>query len=448
MNAPATVEPYWRRRAWWAQTGRSGVVLFVGTGFGFFTTVVVGRALGPTNLGLLALATVTVASLATFLDFSLEEAVIHHGARLIAQGRPGEVRALLRTSIRLDAAVGVAVFAAITILAAPIAAVVSDGTLPTLLVRLAAVEVLTTTVNGTTGATLMLGGRPELRAWAMAWTTLLRLVAVVVAVRVFGGGAEGVLWAYIVGSALGAASQLLLARRVARAWGGPRVERRPVDVRSLASFGLHSSITTTIVAARVAVVAVVLGRTTGAIDVGLMSVAMLPITLAGVVTAPLRLMTFPEQATLAVDGHLDVLWAGIRTYTRAALAIGLVAAAIGYVLLPVLIPLLYSDAYRQAVAPARILLPAAVASLAVAWAKALPAAVGRPEVRTWVSLGELVVTAVLVAALASHGAAGAAVAITGASIVGGVVWWTTARRMLAGAGAPTAPRPVEGVTPT
>ena len=438
-------DPYWRRRSWWLRTGRSGIVLFVGTGFGFFTTVLVGRALGPVNLGLLALATITVASIATFLDFSLEEAVVHHGARLITEGRPGDVRALLRASLRLDAAVGGVVFAAIMLLAGPIANAVSDGQLPALLIRLAAVDVLAATVNGTTGAALMLGGRAELRTWSMAWTMLVRLIAVVVAVHVFSGGAKAVLWGYIAGTGIGAGGQLLLARRTARAWGGPRVDRRPVGMRSLATFGLHSSVTTTVVAARAAVVAVILGRTAGATDVGLLAVAMLPITLAGVATAPLRIMTFPEQATLAAQGRSDILWSGVRAYTRAALAVGTVAAIIGFFLLPFLVPWLYSEGFRGAVEPARILLPAAVVTLAIAWAKALPAAVGRPEIRTWVSLGELAVTVVVASALASRGASGAAVAISASTVAGGIAWWLTAQRMLAGASPSLAIRAMEGV---
>jgi O-antigen/teichoic acid export membrane protein len=405
-------------------------LLFLASGFGFLAAVIVGRALGPTNLGVLVLATTTVASIATFLDFSLEEAVIHFGARLIEEGAPGAVRALLRTSVRLDAAVGAAVFAAIFLAADPIARFVSHGEIAPLLVRLAAVEMLTTTLNGTSGAALMLGGRAELRAWAIGCTMLLRLIAVYVAVHVVGGGAQTVLWAYIAGSGLAAIGQLLLARRVARAWGGTRVERPPVSTRQLATFGLHSSVTTTLVAARVALIAIVLGRRVGAVQVGLLSVAMLPVTLANVVTSPLRMMTFPEQATLAAQRRLDVLWRGVQSYTAVAVLVGVVAAAIGFVLLPILLPWLYTDAFRDAVTPARILLPAAVASLAVAWAKALPAAIGRPQIRSYVSLGEFLVTLAAVLAVASHGAVGAATAISLTAVLAAGVWYAVARRIL------------------
>jgi O-antigen/teichoic acid export membrane protein len=409
------------------------VVLFVGTAFGFFTTILVSRALGPENFGVLTLAIVTVASLATFLDFSLEEAVVHHGARFMSERRPGAVRALLRTSLRLDAMVGLVVFVVIAVFASPIAEVVSRGTVPALFVRLAALEVLAATLNGTTGAALMLSGRAELRAWMLALAGLLRLGGAVVAIRAFSGGAEGVLWAYVVATAGAAITQGWLARRLVRRLDAVGDERRPIGMRTLAVFGIHSSVSSSIVAARVAVVAVVLGRTAGAHDVGLLAVAMLPVTLVSVATAPLRIMMLPEQAVLAARGRLSLLWSGVRAYTWAALGIGTVAALAGYVVLPWLVPLLYSDGFRGAVEPARILLPAAVATLAVAWAKSLPAAIGRPHIRTWVSLVELVVTGVAVWLLSSHGASGAAVAISIASAASAVSWYVIARRMLAGA---------------
>jgi O-antigen/teichoic acid export membrane protein len=197
-------------------------------------------------------------------------------------------------------------------------------------------------------------------------------------------------------------------------------------------FGFHSSVSTTLVAARLGLVVVVVGRTAGAFEVGLLSVAMLPVTLADVASSPMRLMTFPEQATLAAQRRLDVLWRGVRSYTFAAAVIGVMAAALGFVVLPELVPWLYTPEFRAAVTPARILLLAAIASLAVAWAKALPAAIGKPELRSWASLAELLLTVSAVVALAADGARGAAIAISGTSLVMALVWYLLARRILAG----------------
>jgi O-antigen/teichoic acid export membrane protein len=437
MNVPTTELPFWRRRAWLGQTGRSGLAIYLAAVLGFLTNLLVARALGPQNFGAVVLALTTVAFLAAALDFSLEEAVVHHGARALERD-PGGLRGLIRISMRIDMAVGVGVFLIVLVTAPAVASFVSDGRLAPILLVLAGLEVLVTTANGTTGAVLLLSGRPELRAWALAWTAALRLVAVLVAIHVFGGGAERILLGYAVGAGIGSAAQYLVARRTERrAWGAVAPARAPVRPAALVSFGLHSSATTTIIAVRAALVTVVLGRGSGPVQVGFLAIAMLPVSLAEVATSPVRTTVFAEQAKLAAAGRLDVLWRAVRGYTAWALVVGIPAAAVGYVVLPWLLPWLYGDGFSEAVKASRILLPAAVATLAVAWAKGLPASIGKPQVRTVVSCVELAATFVAVIALASRGANGVAAALSIVAVVVASLWWWVARRMLAAGGGAT-----------
>jgi O-antigen/teichoic acid export membrane protein len=333
----------------------------------------------------------------------------------------------------MDILVGAAVFAALALAAGPIASIIVRGGISSTLIRLAALEALAITIDGTTGATLMLSRRPELRAWCFAWTNALRLGAVVLASKV-GGGPETILIAYVVASAIGSLTQALIARQTARRrWGAGARTRSPVGLRTLVWFGMHSSTTTTIIAVRAALISVVLGRIAGAPAVGIFAVALLPLTLSQVASAPLRITMFPEQATLAAEGRIDVLRRAVLGYTRAALAAALVAGAIGWFVLPRLLSTLFADAFEQALAPARVMLIPAVVALATAWSKSLPAAVGRPEVRTWVSIVELGLTGLLLAALASRGAIGAAWAIAITSMLVGFIWVVVAQRILRGA---------------
>jgi O-antigen/teichoic acid export membrane protein len=425
---------FWLRRDWWTSTGHATIAVVIGTGLSFFATLIVARSLGPRSYGAIVLAVSVVGSIAALLDVSLEEAVVYFGARAEHHGDGGGLAALLRLSLAVDVGVGLVVFLTILVAAVPLASFASGGRLSPTLVRIAALEGLAITANGTSGAALLLSGKPELRAWAMTWTSLLRLGAVLVAVSAWGTGFS-VLGAFVCGSAIGAVSQAALATRsFHRRFGRSERGRVPVGVRRLAAFGVQSSIVTTVQAVRVAVIAVIVGRTAGSIEVGLFSVAMLPMTLVAVASAPLRITAFPEQARLAAEGRGDVLWEGIKRYSKLSLWVGLAGAAVGLLLLGWLLPLLYSLKYAGAVLPARILLVGALAFLVVAWAKALPAAIGRPHVRTLVSLLELAATAGLVVALADHGAVGAAVAVSAASAVLAFVWVIVAKRMLAGMG--------------
>ena len=103
---------------------------------------------------------------------------------------------------------------------------------------------------------------------------------------------------------------------------------------------------------------------------------------------------------------------------------------IGWFLIPVILPALYGERFRADIVTTRLLLPAAVASLAVAWAKSLPAAIGKPRIRTMVSLVELCGYRFAVLGLAHRGAQGVAAAISVVAVVMAVVWVIVARGLL------------------
>jgi len=424
-------QPFYRSSSWRRQTGSAGVAYVSGSVLAMLASITAARSLGPGNFGAVVLATSTVAAIATFLDFSLEEAVIHHGAALEAQGDAAALRALLFTSLRLDLAVGAIVMASLLVIAGPVASVVSQGSLAPLFIRIACLETFAATVNGTTGATLMLAGRPALRAWSFAYSNAARFAAVLIAIRVVHGGSEGVLWAFVSGTAAGAAMQAALAASIARGrWRGGRSVRAPVPVRALALFGLHSSAATTVLALQGGVVAALLGRGAGPSAVGLVSVASLPLTLSSVGTAALRLTAFAEQARLVAEGRVADLRRAIFGFTVAAGGFAAVAATIGWFLLPWLLTHLYSGAFADAVAPSRVLLLAASATLATAWTKALPAVLGRPALRTLMVSLELLILVGLMIAFGHRDAERAAWAISLSSAVSAVTWVGIARRIL------------------
>ena len=158
------------------------------------SVVVAARALGPESYGavVLALSVTTVA--ARFLDFTFGEAVVHHGHRALAAGDISGLRALMRMSLILDVVIGVVVAGILFLLADPLAELARADIDPAL-VRLAALGVLVVTVDGTTGAVLLVASRPDLRAWAQAAASLFRVLGTVGAVAL-GGGAEAILLSY------------------------------------------------------------------------------------------------------------------------------------------------------------------------------------------------------------------------------------------------------------
>ena len=193
---------------------------------------------------LLALA--AVHALSILLDVTFEEATNFYGNRALHDGDLAGLRALLRLSLKVDIAIGVVVTALVVALSGVLADIASAGELDPTLVQISALSVLVTTADSTAFAALALARRVDLRARALAATSALRLIGVIIAVQL--GGAEAVAISYVLG---GAAGSLVLATvRVARGlapWApesGSEPERRPVGTRELVRFGFHSSLTT------------------------------------------------------------------------------------------------------------------------------------------------------------------------------------------------------------
>jgi O-antigen/teichoic acid export membrane protein len=157
---------------------------------------------------------------------------------------------------------------------------------------------------------------------------------------------------------------------------------------------------------------------------------MLPIIVVRTVGGPLRLAMFPEQAKLFADGRVDEIRRSTTGYTLIAFGVGIVGGAIAYVIMPWLIPLLYSSSFEAAVEPARILLIGALFNFALAWRKMLLAAIGRPEIRSRLGMIQLAVVATVLAFTADQGAVGAAIAVSAGSVASGVAWLIIARGLL------------------
>ena len=287
------------------------------------------------------------------------------------------------------------------------------------------------TVDGTTGAVLLVASRPDMRAWVQAAASLFRVLGTVTAVAV-GGGAEAILFGY---ACAGAASSLLLAWTAWRvAWHRwTRAPRGPLPVRAVSARSFRHSVERHDKRGRRGRVPVsaILGNLAGHGAVGVFRAAMLPVLASSMLSQPLRSMLFPEQARLHAEGKLAELRQATRGYTLIALAFALPAAVIGWFALPSLIDLLFSSAFEGAVGAARILLIAAVVQFTLSWSKSFHAAVGRPHIRTLLASVSLGLSLLLLLLLGERGADGAAIAYTVATVSTAGLWLIIVHRYLA-----------------
>lgn len=427
--------PYWRRRTWWRIAGRTSIAFWVSTVATFAGTALAARTLGVKEYGSVVLAIAVAGLVVTLLDITLEEGVVHHGFRVLREGDVGALRVLLRAAFVVDVAVGVGLASMIAIFAEPLANLASSGdTLAPSLVRLAAVVPLAGAIDGTTGAVLLLSGRPDLRAWCLAAGNVVRLGAMVVAVAA-GGGATAVVIAYGVAAVVLTVVQGALAWRLAwREWAQAKPTRTVRSwIRPLTSFGIHTSLATSIQSGEQSLVPVILGALSGPAAAGIYAIAIMPLTITAVVSAPVRLLVFPEQAKMAAEGAVGFLRRSVRLWIGVSLAIGVPAGVVGWFLAPSVIPAVFGQSFDAAVLPARIMLISAVLHLASGWTKTLPAAVGRPQLRSGMSLAFVAISvSVTVIFAGPYGTTAAAAGNLAASVMMFTAWWFLVERVLRG----------------
>ena len=140
---------------------------------------------------------------------------------------------------------------------------------------------------------------------------------------------------------------------------------------------------------------------------------------------------FPEQSRLVAEGRMAEVRRSTKAYTLIALRRRDRGRGRRLLVMPWLIPFLYSESFESAVTPARIMLIAAVFNLAFLWRKTLLAALGRPEVRTRLAAVEVVVMLAVLLILADRGAEGAAIAASAGAVAAGLAWVVVARGLMA-----------------
>jgi O-antigen/teichoic acid export membrane protein len=372
------MDSFWLTRDWVTRAAKTSGATWAGAGLAVASSVVAARRLGVATYGRVVVAMAICAFIGAFVDISLEEGVVSLGARAIERGDMTQLWSILRTATGVDLAIGILVWVCLFIGAPHLAHLLGQST-STGLIRIASFTVLFSTINGTTGAVLVLAKHAHLYALSQVIAAASLLIVILLAPS----AAEAVLWAYVASAAIGGAVMVFFAVREARrAWGRPSFDHAGSGTRQLVRFGIHSSITTSVGAATDSLVPLLVGSMQGPSAAALFSVAKLPLTVASLATAPVRAVFLPEQARLAARDDVEALRRSVTAYSKAGAALSLCGVAAGWFMLPWLIRSLYGSNYVDAATPARILLIAATIWVTLGWTKILPVAIGRPELRT------------------------------------------------------------------
>jgi O-antigen/teichoic acid export membrane protein len=397
----------------------TAIALYGGTAAGILGTLVAVRVLGPQQFGLFTLALATASFVQLLLDTTVEEAIVKYGFRYSATEDWGRLRGLFRAGLLVKWGGGAA--ATVVVLAlVPFSSEVFGQ--PDLVVPLtvAAFIPIAQAPEGIAGASMIVAGRYDLRAFYGSLAMTLRLVGVAIGVQ------YGVTWAVVgvlLGQIAGSCASGYAGHRLFKLHPRAAVEGLRRDRGEIARFVLKSGIGTSLVSMRNMLTPLALGVVAPIEQVGYFRSAQAPITGLEALSAPVRLILLTEQTRDVEQGRVAETYRSLRRYMVGATGIAVVLAPVAWVLMPWLVRVVLGSAYVPATEAARILLLAACLRLVLGWTKSFPVSIGKPGLRIVAHSVEIVVLIPLVLLLGDvWGATGASVGVLVASVAFAAAW--------------------------
>ncbi len=404
----------------------TAVWIYAAVGFGILGTVVAARVLGLASFGVFATAMAAVGFFQVLLDLTVEESLTKYGFRYVAGEDWGRLRRLFRQMLLLKL-LGGALATVILLAFAPFAnhlfgehgvgrAIVAASLLP-----------FVQAPENVGSTALLLHSRYDLRGMYQAGSAGLRLLAIVAFAS---SGVTAVLLAIVVAQAI--ASVVISVAGVSALRRFPAAEHRPLgdDARGIRSFVAQSSLATGVISLRSTLVPLIVGVVASPTQVGLFRIAQAPQTGLAAASSPARLMLLTEQTRDWERGERTRILAGVRSYSRWAAGVMLVAVPVFLVAMPWLVDTVFGSEYHGAVHAARIILLAAAVQFTIGWTKTLPVTIGRPRLRIVTHGLETIVAIPLVAAFAAEwGATGAAVGVLVSTLVFAAAWLVVVLRL-------------------
>jgi O-antigen/teichoic acid export membrane protein len=404
----------------------TAVWIYAAVGCGILGTIVAARVLGLDEFGVFTTALAVVGFFQILLDLTVEESLTKYGFRYVAGQDWGRLRRLFRQALLLKVAGG-ALATLLIVVVAPFADELfdSDG-LEQALLAAALLPLVQSSEN--VGATaLLLHSRYDLRAVYQLGSSALRLLAIVVAAP---HGVTAALVAIVVAQVISTVVVSAVGVSALRRFPAAPLRGLDEDVPEIRSFVVQSSIATGVISARTTLVPVVLGVVAGTNQVALFRIAQTPQTGLAAVSSPARLMLMTEQTRDWERGERTRILDGIRSYSKWAAGMMLVAVPVFFVAMPWLVELVFGKQYSGAVTAARIILFAGALQFLMGWTKSLPVTIGRPRLRIVTHGLEALVAIPLVAVLGVEwGATGAAIAVLLSTIAFAAAWLVAILRL-------------------
>jgi len=402
--------------------------IYAAVACGIAGSIVAARVFGLDDFGVFMTALVVVGFFQTLLDLTVEESLTKYGFRYVTGQDWGRLRRLFRQALLIKVVGGVLATLLVVALA-PFADEIfgADG-LEQALLAASLLPLVQSSEN--VGATaLLLHSRYDLRSVYQAGSAVLRLLAIVIAAPM---GVTEALVAIVVAQLISTIVISVVGTVALRRFPSAPAKGLGEDVREIRTFVVQSSLATGVISLRTTLIPLILGVVSGTTQVGLFRIATTPQTGFAAASSPARLVLLTEQTRDWEKGARSSVLAGVRSYSKWAGAIMVVAVPVFFVAMPWLIRVVFGSEYDGAVHAARVILIAAAIHFTLGWTKSLPVTIGRPRLRIVTHGLETLVAIPLVAVLgAEWGATGAAVAVLASTLVFAAAWLVVITRLRA-----------------
>jgi O-antigen/teichoic acid export membrane protein len=402
--------------------------IYAAVACGIAGSIVAARVFGLDDFGVFMTALVVVGFFQTLLDLTVEESLTKYGFRYVTGQDWGRLRRLFRQALLIKVVGGVLATLLVVALA-PFADEIfgADG-LEQALLAASLLPMVQSSEN--VGATaLLLHSRYDLRSVYQAGSAALRLLAIVIAAPM---GVTEALVAIVIAQAISTIVISAVGTVALRRFPSAPAMGLGEDVREIRTFVVQSSLATGVISLRTTLIPLILGVVSGTTQVGLFRIATTPQTGFAAASSPARLVLLTEQTRDWEKGARSSVLAGVRSYSKWAGAIMVVAVPVFFVAMPWLIRVVFGSEYDGAVNAARVILIAAAIHFTLGWTKSLPVTIGRPRLRIVTHGLETLVAIPLVAVLgAEWGATGAAVAVLASTLVFAGAWLVVITRLRA-----------------
>ena len=405
----------------------AAVGIYASAALGIIGSLIVFRALGPTDAGRYSIVIGAVAFLGLLVDLTSDEALVKYGFRYSAQEDWGRFHRLVRLTFACEFAASLVAGGLIAALGSFTGSIFHGGGGLLAPMLIAAFSPPLQAIESMGAAALTLRSRYDIRGLFLAYSMGLRLVGIAIGAPL--GVTQAVL-GVVIAQAITAASIAGVGLAALRRFPAAEPVALGDDRKPVLRFVLQSSLDSTLNSLRTWIAPLTLGIVRDATAVGLFRGAQAPEGGFAALSSPVRMILLTEQTRDWELGKIDTVIRGLRRYVVGATLLMAVILPPAIWAMPWLVRVLLGHKYVPAADAARFVVAAAAIQLIFGWTKSFPVTIGRPGLRV---IAHAVETAVLLPLIVIFGdlwgVTGAGGAVLASAIAYAAVWTVIAARL-------------------